>query len=263
MKSFIKNSLHKVLLPRGRAYQEDSLLHEGWFKHFIESKSKSICVIYKETNNPIVKGTIFLSHPYLADAKQFFLRNGHANMYLSAGYNVVIFDYNGFGESKFSDFNYAEDLSIVVKHYREKLPKATFYGHGVSFGASNLINYTTYPSHQLDKIIIENCLDSNLTYYKKRNIKLYFMMKGIMTVFPFANKNHDYIKGVSKIVEDVKVLFLYNTEDTLTTVAMGEKLQKYCSKPSSLVIFGGKHLEAYNTEPERYKTTVGTFLQGN
>lgn len=263
MKSFIKNTLHKVLLPRGRAYLEDKVLLEGWNKIKVESRLKNICVIHKETTSTTPKGIVFLSHPYLADSKQFFLRSGHAQMYLDGGFHVVIFDYNGFGESKFSDFNYAEDFSIVVKHFRNKFPDTLFFGHGISFGASNLINYTNDPSHQLDKIIIENCLDSNLTYYKKRNIKLYYLMKALMKVFPFANKNHDYSKGVQSIKNISEALFLYNTDDTLTTIEMGEKLQKNCAVPSQMVIFGGKHLEAFVTEPERYKNTVSNYFEKN
>jgi uncharacterized protein len=260
MKSFIKNTLHKVLLPRGRAYTEDKLLLKGWHKEYVEAGSKSICVIHKKTNQASPLGMVFLSHPYLADAKQFFLKNGHALMYLELGYDIVVFDYNGFGESKFTDFNYADDLGIVVKHFRSKYPITSFYGHGISFGASNLINYTINSEHQLDKIIIENCLDSNLTYYKKRNIKLYFLMKGLMKVFPFANRNHDYSKGVQQIKNISKVLFLYNTDDTLTTVEMGEKLQRNCAMPSELVRFGGKHLDAYATEPERYRELISSFF---
>jgi len=260
MKSLIKNTLHKVLLPRGRAYTEDPLLIKEWFKQYVEVGLKSICVIHKKTNHPTTLGMVFLSHPYLADAKQFFLKNGHALMYLELGYDVVVFDYNGFGESKFTDFNYPDDLRIVINHFRSLFPSTSFYGHGISFGASNLINYTINSEHQLLKIIIENCLDSNLTYYKKRNIKLYFLMKGLMKVFPFANRNHDYSKGVQQIKNISKVLFLYNTDDTLTTVEMGEKLQKNCAMPSELVIFGGKHLDAYTTEPKRYKELLSRFF---
>ncbi|HMR86766.1 MAG TPA: hypothetical protein PKD51_01365 [Saprospiraceae bacterium] len=263
MKSFIKNTLHKILLPRGRAYQEDKTLLDGWNKINMASGLKSICAIHKETTSISPKGVVFLSHPYLADAKQFFLRNGHAQMYLEGGFHVTIFDYNGFGESKFSDFNYAEDFNIVVKYFRNIFPDTLFYGHGISFGASNLINYTNDSSHQLNKIIIENCLDSNLTYYKKRNIKLYYLMRALMKVFPFANKNHDYSKGVQSIKNVSDALFLYNTEDTLTTIEMGEKLQKNCIVPSQMVIFGGKHLEAFVTEPERYKLTVANFIINN
>ena len=88
-------------------------------------------------------------------------------------------------------------------------------------------------------------------------------MKALMKVFPFANKNHDYSKGVQSIKNISDTLFLYNTDDTLTTIEMGEKLQKNCIVPSQMVIFGGKHLEAFVTEPERYKLTVTNYFEKN
>ncbi len=262
--STIKNNLHKILLPRGLAYIEDKTLVKTWTKEHINIGQKSICIIYQQTDqNRPTKGIVFLSHPYLADAKQFFLRHGHAQMYINLGFGVVILDYNGFGESTFNNFNYAEDLGIVVRHFKKIHKNIPFYGHGISFGASNLINYTSESNHLLDRIIIENCLDSNLTYYKKRNIKLFYVMKGLMKIFPSANKNHDYIKGVNRIINISKILFIYNTEDTLTTIEMGEKIQQNCILPSELLIFGGKHLEAFEAEPERYRQTVSTFFNTN
>lgn len=262
--SILKNAIHKILLPRGRRYHEDEILVKNWMKTYILLGQKNICILHQQINNSQhSKGIVFLSHPYLADAKQFFIKHGHAQMYLDLDYGVVILDYNGFGESAFHNFNYAEDLGIVIKHFNTLFPNIPLYAHGISFGASNLINYTTESDHLLDKIIIENCLDSNLTYYKKRNKKLYYLMKGLMKIFPNANKNHNYIKGVSQIINIKKILFIYNTDDTLTTIEMGEKLHKISKIPSELVIFRGKHLEAYETERERYERTVSSFFNKN
>jgi len=264
IRSTIKNTLHKLLLPRGRAYREDETLVKNWIKEYVLKGQKNICIIHQQIDQNLnSNGIVFLSHPYLADAKQFFLKHGHAEMYLELGFKVVILDYNGFGESTFHNFNYAEDLGIVVKHFSNLYPNIPLYGHGISFGASNLINYSTEANHLLNKIIIENCLDSNLTYYKKRNKKLFYMMKGLMKIFPAANKNHNYIKGVGKIIDISKILFIYNTDDTLTTIEMGEKLQVNCKLPSELAIFGGKHLEAFDAEPERYRNIVTLFFDKN
>ena len=201
VKKMISVLVHKLLLPRGRQYTARPDLEVGWDKEFIELGKKRICILwYRNTIMPS-KGIILLSHPYLAEAKSFFLLRGHAEMYIRNQYQVVLFDFNGFGESPFVDFNYSEDLALVADFVRQRVIDLPQFGHGVSFGASHTIVYSTRDQNVFQKIIVENCLDSNLSYYKKRNRRLHLFMLGLMKIFPLVNKDHNYVKSVSKLVE--------------------------------------------------------------
>ena len=112
IKKIIRNYTHRLLMPRGRNYISDHQLETGWTKIKEAYKNKQICILYKKTDIKS-KGTIILAHPYLADAKLFFLRRGHAEMYLKLGFDVFLFDFNGFGESPFLNFEYEEDLTQI------------------------------------------------------------------------------------------------------------------------------------------------------
>ncbi len=257
MNSKIKKWFHGILMPRGKNFVNIKELEVDWHHIDIKDAQKTISTIYKivDTNRP----TIILCHPYLAESRQFFLKRGHAQMYLELNCNVVIFDFNGFGQSPFVDFNYHEDVDMVINHFKGLIQHPSIVCHGVSFGASQTITYTSQPSHLVDKIIIENCLDSNLSYYKRRNKNLYFMMRGMM-VIPGINKNHDYVKAAAKIKNVQKALLIYNIDDDLTTIAMGEKILKALNTSSEMTIFEGKHLEAISKNTSEYKLIISNFL---
>lgn len=261
IKKIIRNYTHKLLLPRGRKYNPDSKLENGWIKTIEEYNHKKICILYKKADSS-PKGAVILAHPYLSDAKLFYLRRGHAKMYLSLGFDVFLFDFNGFGESPFLNFDYEEDIMIVANFAKTFNPSQLLFGHGISFGASHTLSYSAWKTNVFDKIIIENCLDSNLSYYKKRNKKLHFLMLGLMKAFPTVNKNHDYTKSIKNLKNISNVLFIYNTEDDLTTMDMGKKLFQNCNIPGKLEIFQGKHLNAFQDNEKRYPEVISSFLEG-
>jgi len=255
----IRNLVHKLLLPRGRQYTTEVHLEKGWTKYTIEKNKKKLCILQNKAEGT-TKGIIVLAHPYLADAKKYFLKNGHAKMYIENGYDTVIFDFNGFGESPFINFSYDEDLKMVAEHIKKTNPDLPVFGHGISFGASHTITYASCQNNVFNKIIIENCLDSNLSYYRKRNKNLHFLMLGLMKIFPNVNKNHNYINTIKHLKKISNVLFIYNSEDDLTTIAMGEQLHQNCSIPCSLEIFSGKHLGAFQNNKKRYAEVISSFL---
>jgi len=254
----IKKWFHGILMPRGKNFVYNPELEQAWIHIDVISHSKTISTIYKIVDNQAP--TVILCHPYLAESRQFFLKRGHADMYLEMGLNVVIFDFNGFGHSPFVNFHYHEDLDLVARYFKTNFSFTSFICHGVSFGASQVITYTSQASHLIDKIIIENCLDSNLSYYKKRNSKLYNMMRLLMVVLPNVNKNHDYIKAAAKIHSVSKSLLIYNSEDDLTTVEMGNKIKNALTIPTEMSIFAGKHLEAYDKNKNNYIKVINAFV---
>jgi len=264
LKSVFKQLIHKILLPRGRKYYSDETLESGWEKIYLSGENKKmISLLFQKPDKKHIKGMVLLCHPYVSDAKQYFLKSGHAEMYLKNGFIVMIPDFNGFGESPFQNFDYTADLTTVCNYFKKTYHHTPFYGHGISFGASKLINYCTTSNHPLDKIIVENCLDSNLSYYKKRKKRLFFIMKGLMKIFPSVNNQHDYTKSISNITHLHEILFIYNLDDSLTTIHMGRRIMTNCAIPCRMEIFKGKHLEAYANEPVRYSEAVIVFLTGS
>jgi len=243
---------HRIFLPRGRNYKPEPLLENTYERHYITHLDKSICVLYKSNINATAKYVVVLAHPYLNEAKKFFLSKGHADMYVQLGFDVVLFDFNGFGESSFVDFNYCEDVFLVANFVSSKFPNRRMIGHGISFGASHIITYSTKAENKFCKIVVENCLDSNLSYYKKRNKKLYWLSKILMFLLPNLNKDHDYLDKIGRLQNIEETLFIYNSADELTTLDMGFEMVNRCNSDSKFFKAKGKHLQALEINREEY-----------
>lgn len=231
----------KLFLPRGLQYQHNSLLVNGWTRML--TANRNIVTLIKLPNDENVHKTVILAHPYLSDAKLFYLKRPYVDFYLNAGFGVVVFDFNGFGESAFIDFYYELDIMDVAEAVQTNYPQAEIFAHGVSFGAANLINAITHQKHGISKVIIENCLDKNVHYYKKRKKLLFYLMKAMSPFYLKLKQKGDFDQRI-KEVKGVTVLgFIYGEEDELTTIGMGKILATNCPVENDFLICKGKHLE--------------------
>src|SRR6476469_9428 len=52
------------------------------------------------------EGAVVLAHPMGTAAKGFWLKQGHGDLLRNAGFHVLAFDFNGFGESESVNFDY-------------------------------------------------------------------------------------------------------------------------------------------------------------
>ena len=85
-----------------------------WKRFDLSSKTgANIRAIYKAAAN--ARGTVVLGHPMGKPAKGLFLKNGHAQRLIEKGFNVMLFDTNGFGESTMGSFNFYHDKEAVAK----------------------------------------------------------------------------------------------------------------------------------------------------
>ena len=91
----------------------DGLAVAGWERLAIDSASGSRLVALMQLA-PRGRGVVVCAHPMGLAAKGFWLRHGHAQALLEAGYHVVAFDFNGFGESPSTNFDYPLDVIAQV-----------------------------------------------------------------------------------------------------------------------------------------------------
>ncbi|EQD33969.1 dipeptidyl aminopeptidase/acylaminoacyl-peptidase-like protein, partial [mine drainage metagenome] len=69
-----------------------------------------------------VIGTLVLAHPMGKAAKGFWLRNGHTKLFRRSGFNVLAFDFNGFGESEAASFDYPADILAAGLWAQDRQP---------------------------------------------------------------------------------------------------------------------------------------------
>jgi len=249
---------HKLFLSRGLQYQHNPLLINGWIR--ILTSNRNIMTLIKWPNDAMVHKIVILAHPYLSDAKLFYLKRPYVDFYLNAGYGVVVFDFNGFGESAFIDFNHDLDILDVAKAVQISFPKVEIFAHGISFGAANLINAITNQKHGISKVIIENCLDKNVHYYKKRKKMLFFLMKALSPFYRELKQKGDFDQRIKEVKDISELGFIYGEDDDLTTITMGKILANNCPVDNDFLICKGKHLEGIVKDNIVYQNFIMKIL---
>lgn len=253
----IRKWLFDRIFPRGRQYVKNQAFPEGYMVY--KSPERALRII---TRNPdrAAKGIVICAHPYLSDACGFFINNGHADLYKKLNIQLILFDFNGFGESPFSDFNFDLDIADIYRWTRERNRDLPIFLHGISFGASQIIRFLKNHNNSfVDSAIIENCLDKSIHYFKLRNKKIFFFLRLLGMIRPTVRKEGDYTEIIRHVRNIGRMAFIFGKNDLLTTTRMGNMLQKNCPVPSDVLLYEGKHLKAIE-EKHEYQPFLEKFL---
>lgn len=136
----------------------------------------------KTTHDP--KGVVILAHPMKEMGKFYFIEYGHADLYVDLGYHVVVFDFNGFGESQDTkNFEFKYDVIDVIRVTRKLYPSFNPFLHGVSFGASQIILGCLSNETLVSGLIVESSVSSNIDYYKGRGSNLFYILNAYNAFF--------------------------------------------------------------------------------
>lgn len=207
-------------------------------------------------------GWAVLCHPYKSAARTYFYSSGLADWYSARGWIVLIFDFNGFGDSPFTGFDYSKDILAAVRYATSQTGGKHIAVHGLSFGAAQALRAATAPDHGIESLIVENSLDNYLSYFRKRKPLMHALLAAMHNTGIMPNRLHDYIMTTAAIRQPPHILFIYNQSDTLTTPAMGQALMRVLPYPSHFILCKGGHLEAIDMDTTYYSRQLERFLKG-
>ncbi len=235
---------------------------KDWERFSVKSKSGGLLqALFAKPINGVAKATILMGHPMGKEAKGYFLKNGYTNLLRSNGYNVVVFDINGFGESSIANFNFADDIvamSIKAKTFAPDLPLGY---HGVSLGGQFGTLAFTDDAHVVDFAIIESAATSLDEFWI--NFPLAYKTLQILNFFlPKTKKKIHMVERIKDIKHLKSILFIYSHTDTLTPVAMGERFKNNCPVDSKLyTVPNAEHAQIMKSEhKEAYKNTIISYF---
>ena len=188
---------------------------------------------------------VVLAHPINKKAKYFFSDTGRAAVYLNCGATVVMFDFNGFGESDSIDLFYWKDARAVVEFAHKQFPEKQFILHGASFGAFHVIRASqALPSGST--LILENVNKSLISYWKRW--PLTYFLASVLEIIRVPAVRDMNVKGFVKSLrrKDLNVKFLACEHDTFTTVEEMQELFDDLTIPAkTFTLFeGASHLTA-------------------
>lgn len=234
---------------------------EGWEAVAIPSGSGSrLAAILKLA--PQARGVVVCAHPMGLAAKGFWLRNGHADALLAAGYHVLAYDYNGFGESPSTNFDYPLDALAVGQWARQRFAGLPVHALCASFGANNTLSAIGDPAFPYDSVVAEGVAPSLPQFWKAYPLA-YAVLQLSRLVAPAGERKIRPVAHLPKARPGLPVLLIHSHNDPWTPVAFGDELEAAAaaSTPlSRLVLERAEHTHGMRDEPGRYLPAVLEFF---
>lgn len=234
---------------------------EGWERLAIASPSASrLAAVLKLA--PDAHGVVVCAHPMGFACKGFWLRHGHAQALLDAGFHVLAFDFNGFGESPSTDFGYPADAMAVGRWARERFPGLPVHALCASFGAINTLSAIDDPAFPFDSVVAEGCPPSLPQFWKAYPFA-HAVLEVARFVAPAGEMKLRPVAHLPAAKPGVALMLIHSRGDSWTPVAFGDELER-AIVPSTpyrrLVLDRADHTHGMRDEQEKYLPAVLEFL---
>lgn len=233
-----------------------------WRAVAVKSKSGAeIKGLFATSRAGEARATIVLGHPMGKEAKGYFLKNGYTDMLRNNGYNTLIFDINGFGESEHGNFSYFEDIvavSIAAAHITPNIPIGY---HGISLGGQWATVAFADPAHRFDFAIIESAATTLDEFWVHFPIA-HKTLKVLNFFLPAYKKRISMIDRIKEAHRLQSLLLIYSEIDDWTPVEMGKRFQKNSPLPTELwTVKNAKHASIMKSEHHaEYQSKILDFF---
>jgi alpha-beta hydrolase superfamily lysophospholipase len=196
-----------------------------WKRVSVKSKSggKIIGLFAKsKTKNP--KATIVLGHPMGKLAKGYFIKRGYTDLLRKNGFNTLIFDINGFGESTHGNFSFYEDIVAIGIEAQKLTPELPIGYHGVSLGGQWATIAFTNEVHTYKFAIIESAATTLNEFWIKFPFA-YKMLRILNFLMPKYTKKINMLERIKELKKLNSLLLIYSETDLWTPVQMGKRFK--------------------------------------
>jgi pimeloyl-ACP methyl ester carboxylesterase len=236
---------------------------DGWLPVRIASASHaSLAAIVKRTTVEPARGIVVCAHPMGLAAKGFWLRNGHADALLGEGFHVLAFDFNGFGESASTNFDYTADVLAAGRWAKDRFPGLPVHALTASFGAMNTISAMGLPGFAYERVVAEGCANSLPAFWKAYPFA-YAMLELTRCISPGTERALRPELQVARMPAHCRLLLIHSRADAWTPVQHGDRIAAAAppgSRIERLVLQGAEHTHGMRDERDAYWPAVRRFL---
>lgn len=200
----------------------------------------------------------------------------YAQQYYNRGYNVLIVDLRGHGESEgnYIGMGWHDRLDIIdwSNYIISKNSNSQIILHGVSMGAATVMMATGEELPNNIKVAIEDCGYTSIWDEFEMQLKILYNLPA----FPVLNASSTVCKikagynlKEGSSVEQVKksktpTLFIHGDKDSFVPFQMLDEIYEAANfEKEKLVIEGAAHAEAVSVNPKLYWETIDEFIQKN
>lgn len=252
---------------------EDSrwLINESsYYDEYINSFDNLKLHAYIVENKVKTNKWAIVVHGYAGNGE---LMSDKAKYFYEMGYNVLIPDLRGHGQSEgnYIGMGWDDRLDIIswVNHIIEKNPKSEIALHGTSMGASTVLMTSGENLPSNVKAIISDCAYTSVLDEFKYELKTFLNLSS----FPLINitdlitmiragysfKEASAINQVKKA--KVPILFIHGDRDKFVPYDMMNELYEAANSPKEkLTVEGAQHANSDLVNPSLYWLTVKYFL---
>ena len=196
-----------------------------------------------------------------------------AKEYYNRGYNVLVVDLRGHGESQgdYIEMGWHDRLDIIdwTNYIVNKNPNSKIILHGVSMGAATVMMTTGEDLSPNVKVAIEDCGYTSIWEEFEVQLKILYNLPA----FPALNAasavcriRAGYMLEEGSCVEQVKksktpTLFIHGDQDRFVPFEMLDVVYESanCEK-KKLIIEGAAHAQASSINPQLYWKTIDDFI---
>jgi fermentation-respiration switch protein FrsA (DUF1100 family) len=213
---------------------------QHWNPFTVKSKSGALLKGLWSPANHEAQGTIVLGHPMGKEAKGYFLKNDYRSLYHGCSLNVIVFDFNGFGESTHGNFSFFEDVIAVGNFAAAQFPSIPLLYHGISLGGQwSTISFSQ--DHMFDFALLES-IPTTLEEFWVRYPVAYRCLKLLYLLMPRYAKKVRMIDRIAELKRIRSLLLIYSEQDEYTPVSMGIRFKNKTNVPAELwTVKEGEH----------------------
>ena len=236
---------------------------DGWERVRIASRSTSSLHAIVARTPHAVQGVVVCAHPMGLACKGFWLRQGHARRLLDAGFHVVAFDFNGFGESPSTNFDFPGDVLSVGQWAQASFPGLPVHALTASFGAINTLSAIDDSGFPFTRVVAEGCPPTLPDFWKAYPLAGAVLGLG-RRLDPQGELKLRPVHHLANMRDGVDLLLIHSHGDRWTPVSFGDALERAASRPERvrrLVLQRADHTHGMRDEPETYWSAVLEFFK--
>lgn len=209
------------------------------------------------------RGVAVIPNPMVAEAKAFCLTSGHAEFLRDAGFDVLAFDMNGFGESADASFDFPGDIRAAGCFAATLAPNTPVVLFGLSMGAGHGLSAMDHEDNPYRAAVLEGAFTTLGEFWRRYRVA-YAVLRAWELAAPRAARELRPIDRAASVRRVERVMLIYGARDRATPATMGERLLAALPlAPDRKVLYvvdGARHLQALEVGGAAYRRRVLSFL---
>lgn len=219
--------------------------------------------LHAKARNQPTRGIAVFPHPFVRRAKGWCLTSGHADLLLDAGFDVMTFDLNGFGDSEDGGVDYPGDIRAAGHRAAELAPGQPVVLLAASLGAGHGLSAMDDDRNPFRAAILDSPF-TTLGEFWGRYFVLGKLLKVLEVTMPKTALMLRPIARAPRIRDVERILIIYGDSDEITPPSMGDRFMEALPLPRERkqiwIVPGAEHIKAIEVAADEYRERVLAVL---